>query len=67
VDPEPKSKSKTGIIIGAIVLFILIILVSQSYSDGDQPMNWDEKLDKEFEEKGIDRDLLLKEYKDNNK
>ena len=67
VDPEPGSKSKTGIIIGAIVLVALIVLFSQSDRDSDQPMNWDEKLDKEFEEKGIDRDLLLKEYKDNNK
>ena len=67
VDPEPKSNSKTGIIIGVIVLVVLIVLVSQFDRGSGQFINWDKKLDKELKEKGVDRDLLLKEYKDKNK
>ena len=53
--------------IGVIVLVVLIVLVSQFDRGSGQSINWDEKLDKELKEKGIDRDLLLKEYKDKNK
>ena len=63
VEPEPKKSKNIPLIICAIVVILALIIFSSSSDPEALPMNWDEKLEKEFKEKGIDRDSYLRDFK----
>ena len=63
VEPEPKKSKNIPLIICAIVVILALIIFSNSSDPEALPMNWDEKLEKEFKEKGIDRDSYLRDFK----